>query len=684
VELLEEHQKPISLPEPAENEFDSLKTPRRGLRKWLGGSFHSLGRFFKRLLRFPFKTRRRKIVSFSFIFLLVLLVTLGILVPVFAFYPHFKSTKAVADKFLKAYEKNDLEEMDASLEETEKVLASLRESYGYLVYFKAIPFANRYYADAGHLLTAMELAVDSGRTLTSTLIPHAELLGLKPGFSSKLTVQQQLGNFLTTIPKVAAELDKIWENLFLVKSELEQVDVNRYPQELRGVKVRFWLEEANQILSDLEPILAQGRTVLEIFPELLGSKRSRTYLLIFQNDGELRATGGFMTAFSLLTISKGKVISNDVYPGVYVHPFQRYEAPPPPLGKYLGVERWFFHDMNFYPNYPTSAKKILSVWNQANLPNVSGVLVVNTDIASSLLKVTGPLEVPPYNWEFSQSGLPEPCLGGGKKFTSQNLVCRMEYFVEKNPNRKLRGSSTKEDILTRLSAAILQNITSSSAEIWPKLIDLGFSFFKSRSVMAYSPDKSEQTLFSSLGWAGELEKMEGDYLHVNDNNYGGLKSDMFMTESVSQSLEKQDNGTWRKTVTLRYFNPQKYDNWLSGIYHDYVRLYVPKGAKLISVSGAFSIWTSPNQGSKTIQNPLGWSEAGKTAFGAFITFRPQETKTLTFVYDLPEGAVGEWEWKVYVQRQSGTNIGLVSTKLGDKLETVDLTEDAWITLPVPN
>jgi len=684
VELLEEHQKPISLPEPVKSELDPPKKESRGLKKWVGGPLRATGRFFKRILRFPFKTRRRKIVSFSFIFLLVLIATLGILVPVFAFYPHFKSTKAVADKFLQAYEKNDLEEMDTTLQEMEKALTDLEESYGYLVYFKAVPFANRYYADAGHLLNALKLSVDSGLTVTSTLIPYAEVLGLKPEVKSKITVQQQLGNLLTTIPKVAKELDKVWENLFLVKSELEQVDVNRYPQEVRGVKVRFWLEEANQIMADLEPILAQGRSVLEIFPELLGSQRSRTYLVIFQNDGELRATGGFMTAFSLLTISKGKVISNDIYPGVYVHPFQRYEAPPPPLGKYLGVERWFFHDMNFYPNYPTSAKKILSVWNQAGLPRVSGVLVVNTDTASSLLKVTGPLEVPPYNWEFAQSGLPEPCLGGGKKFTSDNLVCRMEYFVEKNPNRKLRGSATKEDIIARLSEAVIQNITSSSAEIWPKLIDLGFSFFKSRSVMGYSPNKGEQTLFSSLGWAGELEEVERDYLHINDNNYGGLKSDMFMTESVTQSLERQENGTWRKTVTLRYFNPQKYDNWLSGIYHDYVRLYVPKGSKLISVSGAFSIWTSPNQGSKSIQNPLGWSEAGKTVFGAFITFKPQEQKTLTFVYDLPEGAVGEEEWKVYVQRQSGTNIGLVSAKLGDKLETVDLTEDAWITLPVPH
>ncbi|MEX1061651.1 MAG: DUF4012 domain-containing protein [Patescibacteria group bacterium] len=679
MELLEENQKPISLPGPEEN---LPKSEKKSLKKRFGGSLRSIWHFFKRVLRFPFKTRRRKLVSFSLILLLVLTVILGVVVPVLAFYPHFKITKAVAQEFFTAYEKGDLEAIDASLKNLEKTVGDLEESYRYLAYFKVVPFANRYYADAGHILTGVHLAVDSGLTVTSTLIPYSEILGLKPNSSKKITVQQQLGNLLTTLPKVASELDKVWENLFLVKSELEQVDVNHYPQEVRGVKVRFWLEEANQILADLEPVIAQGRSVLETFPELLGSKRPRTYLVVFQNDGELRATGGFMTAFSLLTISKGEVVRNDVYPGVYVHRFQRYEAPPAPLGKYLGVERWFFHDLNFYPHYPTSAKKILNVWNQAGLPRVSGVLVVNTDTASSLLKITGPLEVPPYNWEFAQSGLPEPCLGGGKKFTSENLVCRMEYFVEKNPNRKLRGSATKEDIIARLSAAVIEKVTNSSAEIWPKLVDLGFSFFKERSVMVYSPDKGEQTLFTSLGWAGNLLSVEGDYLHVSDNNYGGLKSDMFMTESVSQKLEKQENGIWRKTVTLRYFNPQKYDNWLSGIYHDYVRLYVPQGSKLVSVSGAFSIWTSPNGGSKTVQNPLGWKEAGKTVFAAFITFKPQEAKTLTFIYDLPDGIIGE-EWKIYVQRQSGTNIGLVSAQLGDKLETVDLSEDKWITLPVP-
>ncbi|GMR19252.1 MAG: hypothetical protein BMS9Abin34_384 [Patescibacteria group bacterium] len=646
------------------------------------------GSKIRRLLRFPVKTRRRRVGLLVLLTLLSLLFLLIVVIPAAVLYPRALVLKSKTSSLQAALNSKDLGAVEASLTDFNAAFNSLEDGYYLLSYLSRFPFVDQYYSDGVRLLTSGSLGIESAETVVAAIKPHAEVLGFKNNAGSvggQTTVEQQLANILSTLPKVADELDQVWENLLVIQKELGQVDPQRYPKEIRGVKVRFWLEEAQKILTEAEPLIEQGRSILELAPQFLGVQNERTYLVIFQNDAEIRATGGFMTALSLLAVSGGKIVSNDVYPGVYPHAFQPYYQPPNPLGKYLGVSSWLFHDVNYYPDFPTSAKKILEVWNAARLPKVSGVLVVNTDTAGSLLEITGPLEMPPYNLDLAGYDLPDSCKAGGRDFTSENLVCRLEFYVEKNPVGS-SGAETKKDLLGRLSEAIIQKITSSSAETWPRLIDLFFDFLARKDLMAYMTKSVEQDLVKELGYAGEIKAFEGDYLHVNDNNFGGRKTDMFMTQEVDQTLKKLENGTWRKTVSIKYYNPQKYDNWLSAVYRDFVRIYVPKGSKLVSVNGANEIWDRPDRSSKKVQNPAGWTEFGKTVFGAFFNIDPQKERTLTFVYDLPPALAKAMEetksYRLLVQKQSGTNIGLVQVKIGDKMKSFDLETDKEITLSI--
>src|SRR5262249_16877387 len=46
-----------------------------------------------------------------------------------------------------------------------------------------------------------------------------------------------------------------------------------------------------------------------VLPELLGAQGTRSYLLIAQNEDELRPTGGFISAAGMLTLEHGKLSS---------------------------------------------------------------------------------------------------------------------------------------------------------------------------------------------------------------------------------------------------------------------------------------------------------------------------------------------------------------------------------------
>src|SRR5205814_2502742 len=110
----------------------------------------------------------------------------------------------------------------------------------------------------------------------------------------------------------------------------------------------------------------------------LGLDRPRTYLLLGENDRELRATGGFIGTAGTLTIDRGQVSSFD-YGSSYSFDDQVAAPPPPrPLQRYLGISRWYLRDSNWWPDFPSSAEQALEAWRRAGRPDPDSVLAFDT------------------------------------------------------------------------------------------------------------------------------------------------------------------------------------------------------------------------------------------------------------------------------------------------------------------
>jgi len=636
------------------------------------------------ILHLPFKTRLRRTIFGVFVVLaLVLFLLVGAAVYLFL---QVRGISVLGNSLKTAVEARDLDRTGEVLDQIDSKLSLVRAVFKGMFFLGAVPRLGDYYRDGNNVLEASQLTVESGKVVVKALGPYRDVLGLGSGSNIQTTLEQRLQSLLKNLPALAGSLDLVWVNTGLIREDLGKIDPSRYPEDFYGVKMRFWIGEIQGILTETEPLVSRGREILAVAPALLGSPR-RTYLVLFQNDSELRATGGFITGFSLVTVRGGKVLSNNFHSGAYFA--SRYPAelgvPPRPLGKYLSVRKWFFQDSNYYPDFPTTAKKILGMWHKAGLTPVSGVIAVNTRIAADILKLTGPVRISGYDLDLAKKNLPESCRSGGSDFTSENLVCRLEYYVERGPHKKDGKKPNTEDrklILDLLSDAVIKKVSSSSAEIWPRLVDFIFEHLKERDLFFFSPNLDEQSLFDGLGYSGRILSYNGDYLYVNDSNFGGKKTNMFLEESVDQTLTKTESGIWRKTVTVTYYNPEPRDKWLSDDYKDFVRIYVPKGSSLVGVAGAFQIWTNPDIWSYSVVNPSGWTESGKTVFGAYFTAWPQQKHTLTFVYDLPKDVVGGDNYNLLVQKQPGTNIGLVTVKIGATMKSVNLSQDREITVPL--
>ncbi|MBL7036957.1 hypothetical protein ISR94_03965, partial [Candidatus Microgenomates bacterium] len=198
----------------------------------------------------------------------------------------------------------------------------------------------------------------------------------------------------------------------------------------------------------------------------------------------------------------------------------------------------------------------------------------------------------------------------------------------------------RKKIIGPLMNSILANAMAQPKEKLPGLFNAVFTSLIEKHVLFYLYDEKAQTAVSDFGIGGKIKDYQGDYLHINDSNLGGRKSNLYVTQEVEQEIEVAKDGQIIKTVTITYKNPEKYDGWLNSVLPNWVRIYVPQGSTLIDAEGLEKQYDSVE-------------ELGKTAFSGYFQLRPEGVSKVTFKYSLPFKMNGDY--KMLIQKQPGTD-----------------------------
>lgn len=181
---------------------------------------------------------------------------------------------------------------------------------------------------------------------------------------------------------------------------LEQAEAELAEEDSSGFIGRFKAKyrELTSLVSDAERAMDSAEVTVGLLPDLLGQDGSRDYLLVFQNNAEIRATGGLPGAMSVLSVDDGAVSLGRQDSAAN---FGERATPVLPLSKdeeevfteKLGT---FMLDANFTPDWPRAAELIRARWEEVHPEDLDGVLTLDTVAVSYLLAVTGPVEVGPY------------------------------------------------------------------------------------------------------------------------------------------------------------------------------------------------------------------------------------------------------------------------------------------------
>lgn len=356
---------------------------------------------------------------------------------------------------------------------------------------------------------------------------------------------------------------------------------------------------------------------------ILGNK---TFLVLFQNNMELRPGGGFIGSFAIVKTENGKIKS------YAVHDTSNFDGRipdnkemPEPMKKIFRIDAWKLRDSNYSPDFPTNVKKALEFYYQGQgEEKFDGVVAVNAVVMESLLEITGPIRLDGY-----------PNI-----FESETVMVSLEKQVEIDFNKQGIDRGDRKDIMNDFLSELLKKSGELSSLDKIKLIKNIGQELDNKNIQLYFNDAKLQEVAKEATWDGEMDTVwEGDYLMAVDANLGAYKSDYVIERSMQYSLDLSKNLP-EATLKITYKHNGKTKDWMIQDYLTYLRVYLPKGSKIVSSSEVGELAYG--------------EEFNKKFMGQFIKVPINSSKTVEIKYTLPVEFKNK-EYQLKIQKQSGVN-----------------------------
>jgi hypothetical protein len=240
--------------------------------------------------------------------------------------------------------------------------------------------------DLAAVRTVSQVLDDLAERGLPTLLDVAS--GLDPEKLAPRAGRIDMSALSTAAPRIAGGLAVIRQ----AQQQLAGIDVNGLAMQLRAA-----VTELSDGLRKAEALIGTADRAARLLPAMLGADGPRTYLMLFQNNAEIRATGGMPGAFIVLRADAGSIkIVNQGTASASIRPF---ESPVQKLDDemtslYTDRPAIFPADVNLTPDFPTAATLARTMYEKRSGVKVDGVLATDPVALSYLLRVTGPVKVP--------------------------------------------------------------------------------------------------------------------------------------------------------------------------------------------------------------------------------------------------------------------------------------------------
>lgn len=548
-------------------------------------------------------------------------------------------------------------------------LGAMRTEALLLGWLYVVPMARNYYANAMDLLTAGSDDLHVIGQVVPPVLSAAESPGPPAQKQQRVSAAvSQAGQLMTQlVPEVKA-----------ANRSVQSMTAAGMPGFLlkRGLNVSVFKSLSDTFVR-LLPTMTGRHPVMA---DLLGLPNPARYLLIFQNSGELRATGGFMTAYAYVPFVNGKLgkITSQNIQSLDQQVTYQPQAPMI-ISSYLPVNGiWHLRDANSavagpyaaVPDVPEAVSNIYQFYNSIpDAPAVNGVAFIDTWFVDDLIADVGGLNVPTLR-------------GKTVHLTAQNANYQMEYMAEGEalpPNlRKLFIGTMMKELMHDVFHSHLSEMLKVAGTI-----SLGL---RHEHVMLYFNNPRAENLVAKQGWGGIIpQNVNGDFVEVVDENLLGHKDNYWMHESYSVNITTE-HGQNLETVTIHWVETgidTGLPPYLVVPYHSWVTVFAPPGSSLVSMTGTAAGGDGAGGGIDSYVQVTADTVLNKQEFGAHMNLpartsssQPPATGTVVTQFWLPKGVNIH---HILLQKQPGLKVEPVTVTVNGVTQHVMLNSQQWLT-----
>ena len=398
-----------------------------------------------------------------------------------------------------------------------------------------------------------------------------------------------------------------------------------------------------------EQYLGDAIEYADFLEGIVGIDEPKKYLFLFENNSELRPTGGFPGTYGVVSFASGGLADffvNDVY---NLDGQLKKNIIPPKQIQHI-TPNWGMRDSAWFTDFPTSAKKAMWFFEQEAGYGVDGVITINPDIVSAILGIVGPIELSSYDMTL----------------TEDNFVESIQEEVEYGPNR-----TQPKQVVADFAPLFLEKLYSADSEKWMKIFNVLMTGLDEKDILFYFNEKYLEEFSIKKGYGGEVRETDTDYMMVTFSNIKGSKTDVVTDSSIDIESRIEDGRMIHKVILSRQHKGGDQEH---GFYNRqnpaYVRMLLPEDSELISISGndnpnfrplvnynsqpdfEYDVDLKKYESGFYFDKTLGvdkFEESNKKGIGFWMITDPGTTKTVEFEYSVPL----KTDYSFYFQKQPG-------------------------------
>ena len=412
--------------------------------------------------------------------------------------------------------------------------------------------------------------------------------------------------------------------------------------------------------------------MVRIAPKLLGGGKAgpQTYLLLMQNEDELRPTGGFLTAAGSAVVMNGKLISINIESSELVDDLNKpFPIPPWQFTQFMNIEMLLFRDSNWFTDFPTTASWAEYFYSYSRATSADGTIAVDMHVIVRLLETLGPVRVDNVSYPI----------------TNENVLDYLRSAEESRP-KGVSGKWDRKQFISELAKPLLEKLLNARGQTWTKLMPVMLELLDEKHILLQIDNEEAAAFLTRRNWDGSVRiPQDSDYLMVVDTNMGYNKSNAVMETTFDYNVNLTDPTAPGAFLQVRQINHSTVDipcepfstgRFLlppnqPGVIADpvynidechwgYLRIYTPEGTKLLRANPQEQPAESTMLG-ETIPartDDLGSEDIpGAQVFGMMVLTPTRQSTSTEFEVSLPAAVVtrnaenNTWAYRLKVQKQ---------------------------------